>query len=371
MTSNDIYKLLATKPHNPHHLKRYVKFVFSCKYQPGEYVEKHHICPKAKDLFPEYSSFKKYPWNMVLLTARQHIIAHVLLWKCFSGSQIFALNCMIDHFNENTNLFLKERKVPKSIIIRYLAKLRIEKASITSEQHRLKSTYKDTLGKKYYLRKDDPLIKKLDLVGNNSGKKFSEESKHNLRNCNRKTAKVALYFLDSKIKIRYNAEPELYASLIDQGWLPFINEGDMAYIRHKQGEKCSKKLAGTTRYCYPDGTYYGRIKKDDPLIETLGLVLQKTQTSKDSCKTNAKKASDSLKGSNRYNNGIKEISSKEHPGEGWVLGRLPRSDDYSRNHAEATAKACKGSTTWNDGVRNYRVKPGELPSDNWVRGMVK
>lgn len=83
------------------------------------------------------------------------------------------------------------------------------------------------------------------------------------------------------------------------------------------------------------------------------------------------KAIDALKGSKRYNNGVKEISAKQHPGEGWVLGRLPRNDSYSKSHSESTSKAIKGSTTWNDGVRNYRLKPGELPSDNWVRGMAK
>lgn len=83
------------------------------------------------------------------------------------------------------------------------------------------------------------------------------------------------------------------------------------------------------------------------------------------------KASAALKGSKRYNNGVKEISSKTHPGEGWVLGRLPRTNEYTKAHSESTSKAIKGSTTWNDGIRNYRLKPGELPSDSWVRGMVK
>lgn len=35
-------------------------------------------------------------------------------------------------------------------------------------------------------------------------------------------------------------------------------------------------------------------------------------------------AAAALKGAFRYNNGVKEISSKEHPGEGWVKGGLPR-----------------------------------------------
>lgn len=30
MTSNDIYSILESKPHNPHYLKRYFKFIVSC-----------------------------------------------------------------------------------------------------------------------------------------------------------------------------------------------------------------------------------------------------------------------------------------------------------------------------------------------------
>jgi hypothetical protein len=82
------------------------------------------------------------------------------------------------------------------------------------------------------------------------------------------------------------------------------------------------------------------------------------------------KAREALIGSKRYNNGIKEISSKDHPGEGWVLGRLPRTADQLQKQIESTSKAIKDSTTWNDGIRNYRVIQGDQPLPGWVRGMV-
>lgn len=102
MTSIDIYSILSSKPHNPHYLKRYYKFIIWCaqvnstktKEELG-YTEKHHICPKAKDLFPEYSCFKKNPWNMVVLTLKQHIVAHHILWKAFqTPSQTYSFFCM-------------------------------------------------------------------------------------------------------------------------------------------------------------------------------------------------------------------------------------------------------------------------------------
>lgn len=102
----DIYSILATKPHDERYLKRYTRFIEYCKDQnstlkkrtkrnpSGTYLEEHHICPKAVDLFPEYNSFWQFPWNKILLTAKQHYIAHMLLWKVYGGSQAKAFFAM-------------------------------------------------------------------------------------------------------------------------------------------------------------------------------------------------------------------------------------------------------------------------------------
>lgn len=87
----NIYDVLQTKPHSERYLARYVKFIQSRRPSSGP-TEKHHICPKAKDLFPEYSSFKDHPWNRIDLTPREHYIAHLLLWKAFGGSQSLAIS---------------------------------------------------------------------------------------------------------------------------------------------------------------------------------------------------------------------------------------------------------------------------------------
>ena len=41
-----------------------------------------------------------------------------------------------------------------------------------------------------------------------------------------------------------------------------------------------------------------------------------------------RKATEAKIGSKTYNNGINEIKRKKHPGEGWVLGRLPRTNKH-------------------------------------------
>lgn len=43
------------------------------------YYENHHILPKS--IFPEYSDLKEYSWNGVLLTAKEHFICHLLIYK--------------------------------------------------------------------------------------------------------------------------------------------------------------------------------------------------------------------------------------------------------------------------------------------------
>jgi hypothetical protein len=92
MNSNDIYTILSSKPHNPHYLKRYIKFITSCGIKNSKltddhigYTEKHHICPKAKSMFPEYSSFYTCPWNMIRLTASQHFVAHHILANAYNN----------------------------------------------------------------------------------------------------------------------------------------------------------------------------------------------------------------------------------------------------------------------------------------------
>ena len=111
MTSHDIYSILESKPNNPHHLKRYYRFILQCQTKnlnisAKTYTENHHFAPKAKDLFPEYTSLKAHLWNSIKLTPRQHIIAHNMLWKAYntySMNKAFLWMCnSIDKDNSDT-----------------------------------------------------------------------------------------------------------------------------------------------------------------------------------------------------------------------------------------------------------------------------
>lgn len=103
--------ILRSKPHNPHYLNRYIKFIGYCSSnnkQLDEFTEDHHVCPKSSDLFPEFKSFKKFPWNKVSLTLRQHYIAHRILWKAYGGRQAQAFKLMCDRLSFNKSRCYEE-----------------------------------------------------------------------------------------------------------------------------------------------------------------------------------------------------------------------------------------------------------------------
>ena len=85
--------------------ERYKKFILS-RYDriipDGIYTEKHHILPKSLGGSDDSS-------NIIILTAREHFIAHWLLWKAYGGKMIYAFNMM------NKNNEIKSSRVYSSL----------------------------------------------------------------------------------------------------------------------------------------------------------------------------------------------------------------------------------------------------------------
>ena len=370
MTNIDIYAILASKPHNPHYLNRYWKFINFCiesnkNLSNSIYTEKHHICPKAKDLFPEHD---KEVWNIVVLTANQHIIAHVILWKAYSGSQALALECILGQFNNKTNSHLSNRKIPDKIERRYLAKSREDAAKYRGEYRIGYSVYKDSKNNKYFLKSDDPKIQELNLVGNNSGYSHSEEGKERMSG-DRVTTLYKNGRPDVVISLRVRAAN--YQSEIDRllstGWTLEISNEYRAEVESARIEKLKEVMTGSIGYYYPDGTFYGRIKHTDPIIEQLGLVHKRSENQirqvKEICIKNANdpivqaKKSKSISALSWFFN--PETQERKRLAEcpaGWKPGRFG-------------TKTSNGTTAWNDGVRTYKVKPGDIIEPHWVKGM--
>lgn len=109
----DVEQILKSLPHNRHYIDKYVTFIRKCQQNNEGHsgqIEKHHICPKAKDLFPQYASLKENPWNIAILTPRQHFIAHVMLWKAYRNRSM-ALS--LYYMKKTKNLKMNSRMYEK------------------------------------------------------------------------------------------------------------------------------------------------------------------------------------------------------------------------------------------------------------------
>lgn len=360
--------ILKSKPHNPHYLNKYIKFIESCKSKNSlsenlGQTEIHHICPKADDLFPEFINLKKNPWNSIILTTHQHILAHVILWKTYGGSQLTSLYYMLNIQNSETKY--NDRKIPTSLTIRYAVKIREEYFA----SRKGKACYKDSDNNKYLLHNDDPLIQELNLVGNNKGLVFSEESKENLRRSKDTNRKTKLYFLDKKVSVKINSDE--YDKLIEEGWHNPRTPEDYDYIDKLRYEKVSDKMSGRARYCYPNGTFYGMITKEDPAIKEFNLVWMDTDNAKDQRKRRQTLAAEALTGSEIYNNGSIEIRFKSGDDtNGWNKGRLERTELHKENFANAIQQANLNKTYWNNGIICKKLPNGEFPGEGWSTGML-
>ena len=78
-------------------IKKYIEFCLKNnlnKHTSG-ITEHHHILPKAKSLFPQFSNLKENSWNGVFLTFENHYIAHSMLADAINHSSvIYAWNMM-------------------------------------------------------------------------------------------------------------------------------------------------------------------------------------------------------------------------------------------------------------------------------------
>jgi len=161
----DIYTILSSKPHNPHYLNRYIKFIRYCQSKNigyEGYVENHHICPKS--LFPKYKNFNENIWNKILLTARQHFIAHIILSEVYNTPEMkqalwFMSNGKWKKFNKFSIIYDNLRN-DKS-----LREFRSENGKKLGKLTKGKTVVKNSDGEVKRLSVDDPKIKSGEYFG--------------------------------------------------------------------------------------------------------------------------------------------------------------------------------------------------------------
>lgn len=81
-------KILNAACKNAHMTTRYISFVERLRQDrsPPTVMHRHHILPKAKDMFPQYKRFDEHPWNELCVSPREHFLLHWMLAKIFPGS---------------------------------------------------------------------------------------------------------------------------------------------------------------------------------------------------------------------------------------------------------------------------------------------
>jgi hypothetical protein len=81
----DLKEILQRLDHNPYWLDRYFEFMAALPY-PEKPFQNHHILPEG--MYPEFVSFKRYPWNRLEMKAADHLIAHYYLYRALPGEAI-------------------------------------------------------------------------------------------------------------------------------------------------------------------------------------------------------------------------------------------------------------------------------------------
>jgi hypothetical protein len=146
---------------NIHYLNRYLKFIDALKYQSiNGYSEKHHVLPKSMGGNDASS-------NIIYLTARQHFVAHWMLWKTYGGSMTTAFNYMNgitrygQRINSRTAEMLKHEEIER------------QKQKTFSIETRLKMS-----NAKLGTKRPDELIEKIRQA--QIGRKLSDEWRANV-----------------------------------------------------------------------------------------------------------------------------------------------------------------------------------------------
>jgi hypothetical protein len=242
----DIYSILSPKPHNLHYLNRYITFIEQCQQKNigyEGYVERHHICPKADDMFPEYEDFLLHPWNCATLTPRQHFIAHIMLWKTFpsSHSQTYAAWGMKILNGEKIN----------GRIFENLKNDFIERISIANKN---KVTVRDDNGNYFYVHKDDPLYTSGKLVSATKGKVTAKNKNGEISVVNvndpRYTSGELVHIFKGTVPVKDQDGKVFRVSLDDQRYI----SGEL--VHNLKGTVTAKdKYGNTTRVCLDDPRY--------------------------------------------------------------------------------------------------------------------
>lgn len=159
-----IFEKLAPKTISLHWCTRYINFCISRSEKniktPPEIVVKHHILPKHKKMFPEFSSLSSFTWNRAILTPREHIIAHFMLYKA-TNTYEEALSIMRSSSHMSNGKF---------VIAKLNSRLFDQGITKVIQTKRSLAIVKNKDGQIFTVKRNDDRIKSGELMGITSGK---------------------------------------------------------------------------------------------------------------------------------------------------------------------------------------------------------
>jgi len=172
---------------NKHHINRYINFIEAIlKEDLCEYDARHHILPKGKGCWPEFSNLRRHRWNCVKMTNRQHFIAHMMLYKAFPHikSIVYSANMMksLHGSGSASKLYAELRENIADLISENNTGIR----RTPEEKARISNNMKDTLvvylkndpeKNRFRVHKDDMTD---DMVYYRTGTTHTEKTKHKM-----------------------------------------------------------------------------------------------------------------------------------------------------------------------------------------------
>lgn len=316
----DIYSILSSKPHNPHYLNRYITFVQQCQQKNASYegyIEEHHICPKADDMFPEYTNFRSHPWNCAILTARQHFISHIILWKTFPG-YVSCKKSLWFMSNGNWKSFNSYSKIYERLRIEIINELK-QNSIFNFPINKNKVVVKNSKNEIFRVSIDDERYVSGELVGITKGSRVVVD-------------KYGNKFMSSS--------PDFNS--IHKDMIPIKTEDGKIHKVHRNSKewasgKYQAQHKDTVTVKDKTGNAF-RVKKDDPRYlsgEFVGIV-------KDT------------------------ITVKDKDGNMFRVAK-----DDPRYISGEFVGSMRGKITINDGVKNRRINSNSEIPKGWSRGMVR
>lgn len=162
--------LFESNPTSSLYVRRYTKFIESMKSKGRESGHLHHILPKS--MWFEYSNLTRHRWNGVLLSEREHFIAHWMLYRAFNNKETQRAVWLMSHVNGVKVTSKQHEKLRES--------LRAESSNLMSKTMKGKSTFKDSEGNHYHTSTSDPIINERGLVHISSGMSNFKDSDNNI-----------------------------------------------------------------------------------------------------------------------------------------------------------------------------------------------